>query len=37
MTEFKPRPGTYHGKEVNHYIDPESGLNVIINLQTKRF
>ena len=37
MRRFKPRPGTYHGIEVNHYLDPNTGLNVMINTQTKRF
>ena len=37
MREFKPISGTYHGKEVYHYLDPESGLNVMVDKKTKRF
>jgi hypothetical protein len=31
MRQFKPILGTYHGKEVYHYLDPESGLNVMMD------
>ena len=37
MREFKPRPGSFHGKEVDHYLDPDTGLNVMIHKNSKRF
>ena len=37
MREFKPRPGSFHGKEVDHYLDPDTGLNVMIDKNSKRF
>ena len=37
MREFKPRPGTFHGKEVDHYLDPDTGLNVMIDKSSKLF
>lgn len=29
--------GTYHGKEVMHYFNEDTGLNVMINSETKKF
>ena len=37
MREFKPRPGTYHDREVDNYVDRDTGLNVMIDKKTKRF
>ena len=37
MREFEPRPGTYHGREVDHYLDADTGLNVIVDKNSKRF
>ena len=37
MREFKPISGTYHNKPVYHYLDVETGLNVMINKETKQF
>ena len=37
MKQFKPISGTYHGRPVDHYLDPKTGLNVIVDKQTKRF
>ena len=37
MRKFKPKPGTLHGIEVNHYVDENTRLNVAITTGTKRF
>ena len=37
MRKFKPKPGTYHGIDVKHYLDENTGLNVMITTGTKRF
>ena len=37
IRQFKPISGTYHNKLVYHYLDPETGLNVMINKETKQF
>lgn len=37
MKEFKAIPGTYHGVPADHYLDPNTRLNVMVNRQTGRF
>ena len=37
MRKFKPKPGTYHGIDVKHYVDENTRLNVMITTGTKRF
>ena len=37
MNSVKPKDGTFHGDPVIHYLDETTGLNVIINKNTKRF
>ena len=37
MREVNPRPGTYHGREVKHYLDVDTRLNVMIDVKSKRF
>ena len=37
MRSAKPISGTCHGIEVTHYFNKDTGLNVIINKNTKCF
>lgn len=37
MRLAKPINGTYRGLEVTHYFNKDTGLNVIIDLETKKF
>ena len=37
MREFKAIAGTYHGTPVDHYLNPNTRLNVMVNRQTGRF
>jgi hypothetical protein len=37
MKSVKPKDGTFHGDPVIHYLDETTGLNVMINLETKKF
>lgn len=37
MSEFKPRPVRFHGREVDHYLGPGTGLNVMIDKNSKYF
>ena len=37
MQLAEPINGTYRGIEVTHYVNKDTGLNVIINSETKKF
>lgn len=37
MKSVIPMDGTFHGDAVYHYLDNDTGLNVMINKNTKKF